>query len=155
MTIRSRALQNWHTDRCIEGCLFEALYPAPSARPFSKGLLVSYAIPYFHFSACSLRRIRARQISLDFASDDDTDRCASSCHSILRLWRDSSSRGCSVDVSYRNILLYAPIKKIPPELMLQRDLFNSSLSTVHSSPFRRFFWRYRAIPGGCFPERGR
>ena len=27
--------------RCVELCLFEALYPAPSARPFSKGLLVS------------------------------------------------------------------------------------------------------------------
>lgn len=39
--------------------------------------------------------------------------------------------------------------------MLQRDLTNNSLSTVHSSPFRRFFWRYRAIRGGCFPERGR
>ena len=27
--------------RCVELCLSEALYPAPSARPFSKGLLVS------------------------------------------------------------------------------------------------------------------
>ena len=27
--------------RCIELCFFEALYPAPLARPFSKGLLVS------------------------------------------------------------------------------------------------------------------
>ena len=27
--------------RCVELCLFEALYPAPLARPFSKGLLVS------------------------------------------------------------------------------------------------------------------
>ena len=26
---------------CVELCLFEALYPAPSARPFSKGLLIS------------------------------------------------------------------------------------------------------------------
>ena len=31
--------------RCAELCLFEALYPAPSARPFSKGLLVSYITP--------------------------------------------------------------------------------------------------------------
>ena len=33
MTIRSNALQSSHTDRCVEGCLFEALYPAPLARP--------------------------------------------------------------------------------------------------------------------------
>ena len=48
LTIRSSALHSCHTDRCVEGCLFEALYPPPSARPFSKGLLVSYAILYFH-----------------------------------------------------------------------------------------------------------
>ena len=27
--------------RCVELCLFAALYPAPLARPFSKGLLIS------------------------------------------------------------------------------------------------------------------
>ena len=41
--------------------------------PVSKGLLISYAIPYFHFSVCSLPRIRARQRSLDFASVDDME----------------------------------------------------------------------------------
>ena len=41
--------------------------------PVSKGLLVSYAILYFHFSACSLRRLRARQRSYGFAFDDDTE----------------------------------------------------------------------------------
>lgn len=54
------------------------------------------------------------------------------------LYPAPSSRGYSVGVSYCNILLDAPIKKIPPELVLQRDLTNNSLSTVQSSPFRRF-----------------
>ena len=71
--IWSSALHSCHTGRCVEGCLFEALYPAPSARLFSKGLLASYAILYFHISACSLRRIRARQRSYDFASVDDME----------------------------------------------------------------------------------
>ena len=31
--------------RCVELCLFETLYPAPLAQPFSKGLLVSYITP--------------------------------------------------------------------------------------------------------------
>ena len=48
MTIQSSALHSCHTDRSGGWCLFEALYPAPSAHPFSKGLLVSYAILYFH-----------------------------------------------------------------------------------------------------------
>ena len=30
-------------------------------------------------------------------------------------------------------------EQIPPELVLQRDLTNNALSTVRSSPFRRFF----------------
>ena len=46
MTIISHAL----LCRCGELCLFEALYPAPSARPFSKGLpprrTVSYGLSY-------------------------------------------------------------------------------------------------------------
>ena len=83
-------------DRSGGWCLFETLYPAPLARPFSKGLLKSYAIPCFCFSACSLPRIRARQRSLDFTRNDDTEwrfaqlsywslrrRSASSRHSIL------------------------------------------------------------------------
>ena len=41
--------------------------------PVSKGLLVSYAILYFHFSPCSLRRIRVSQRAHGFASDDDTE----------------------------------------------------------------------------------
>ena len=83
-----------------------------------------------------------------------TDHCVEGCL-FVPLYPAPSQKGCSVSVSYRNVLLYAPIKKIPPELVLQRDLTNNSLSTIHSSPFRRFFWRYRASPDGCFPERGR
>ena len=186
-------MHSWHTGLCVEGVPlrgtsilrlrrapfgFIGRRPSGQARrlfgwsqtreslcrtPVSKGLLVSYAIPYFHFSVCSLHRIRARQRSLDFASVDDTEwRFAQLAYWSLRGRGASScplscavSKGCSVSVSYRNVLLYAPIKKIPPELVLQRDLTNNSLSTVRSSPFHRFFWRYRAIPGGCFPERGR
>ena len=32
-------ISHWLSYRCDELCLFEALYPAPLARPFSKGLL--------------------------------------------------------------------------------------------------------------------
>ena len=134
----SSVLHSWHTDRCVEGCLFEAHLSCAFGAALLQGPTQIISNTVFSFlyqfitAHTSVRKIPR-----------------------LRLWRDSSSRGCSVDVSYRNVLLYTPIKKIPPELVLQRDLTNNSLSTVHSSPFRRFFWRYRAIPDGCFPERGR
>ena len=39
---QERRIVSYHFSyRCVELCLFEALYPAPLARPFSKGLLVS------------------------------------------------------------------------------------------------------------------
>ena len=41
MTNRTRIVSHPLSCRCVELCLFEALYPAPLARPFSKGLLVS------------------------------------------------------------------------------------------------------------------
>ena len=41
MTNRIRIISHSFSYRCVELCLSEALYPAPSARPFSKGLLVS------------------------------------------------------------------------------------------------------------------
>ena len=122
------------------------LWRAPSPRGYS-----------YHMQYCTFISQPARYVAYERGKDPTaslpmtirTDvplRIALSC---------AVSKGLSVGVSYRNVLLYAPIKKIPPELVLQRDLTNNSLSTVHSSPFRRFFWRYRAIPGGCFPERGR
>ena len=40
--------------RCSELCLFEALYPAPLARPFSKGLLEG---DYFTWTFIPLRRV--------------------------------------------------------------------------------------------------
>ena len=40
-TQERRIVSHSFSYRCVELCLFEALYPAPSARPFSKGLLVS------------------------------------------------------------------------------------------------------------------
>ena len=64
---------------CNELCLFEALYPAPLARPFSRACtqgIISWAfIP--------LRR-----------------NCASSRHSILRLWRGPSPRACTQGLSH-------------------------------------------------------
>ena len=41
MTNRIRITSHSFSYRCVELCLFEALYPAPLARPFSKGLPVS------------------------------------------------------------------------------------------------------------------
>ena len=125
----------------------------------------SYCMSYraFCFSSCAFTRIRVKQRAHGFASVDDTEwRFAQLAYWSLRrrvplraTLSCAVSKGLSVGVSYRNVLLYAPIKNIPPELVLQRDITNNFLSTVHSSPFHRFFWRYRAIPGGCFPERGR
>ena len=80
MTIRNSALHSCHTGRCAEGCLFEAHLSCA----FSKGLLVWHVIPCFRFSSYAFTRIRVNQRAHGFASDDDTDRCASSCHSILR-----------------------------------------------------------------------
>ena len=122
MTIWSSALHSWHTGLCVEGVPlrgtsilrlrrapfgFIGRRPSGQARrlfgwsqtreslcrtPVSKGLLVSYAIRYFHFSACSLRRIRARQRSLDFASVDE--RALHSCHT-------AAARGYSYGMQYR------------------------------------------------------
>ena len=41
MTNRIRITSHSFSYRCVELCLSEARYPAPLARPFSKGLLVS------------------------------------------------------------------------------------------------------------------
>ena len=37
MTIRSSVLQNWHTDRCVEGCLFEAHPSCAFGAPLLQG----------------------------------------------------------------------------------------------------------------------
>ena len=88
--------------RCGELCLFEALYPAPLARPFSKGLLAG---DYLTWVFIPLRRIVPLQgtpscafgaallqgptrgglshIGFHAAATN----CASSRHSILCLWR--------------------------------------------------------------------
>ena len=114
LTIWSSALHSWHTGLCVEGVplrgpsilrLWRAPFgfigrrPSGQARrlfgwsqtreslcrtPVSKGLLVWHVIPCFRFSSCAFTRIRVRQKSYGFASDDDTDRCASLCYSILR-----------------------------------------------------------------------
>ena len=113
MTIRSDALHSCHTDRCrrvpLRGTSILRLRRAPfgfigrrpsgQARrlfgwsqtreslcrtPVSKGLLVWHVIPCFRFSSYAFTRIRVNQRAHGFASVDDMDRYASSCHSILR-----------------------------------------------------------------------
>ena len=80
----------------------------------SKGLLVLHVIPCFRFSSCAFTRIRARQRSIDFARNDDTEwhfaqlsyrplrrRVPLRGTSILRLWRAPSPRGYSYHMQYR------------------------------------------------------
>ena len=93
--------------RCSELCLFEALYPAPLARPFSKGLRAG---DYLTWAFIPLRRIvplrgtpscafgaallqgptRGGLSHMGFHTA--AANCASSRHSILRLWRGPSPR---------------------------------------------------------------
>ena len=132
----------WLSCRCDELCLFEALYPAPLARPFSKGLLegdyltwtfipLRRVVPlqgtpscafgaallqgptredYLTWAFIPLRRIvplrgapscafgaallqrptRGGLSHMDFYTV--ATNCASSRHSILRLWRGPSPR---------------------------------------------------------------
>ena len=96
--------------RYDELCLFEALYPAPLARPFSKGLL---ADDYLTWAFMPLRRIVPLRGTLSCAFGAallqgptrrglshigfhaTTANCASPRHSILRLWRGPSPRAYS------------------------------------------------------------
>ena len=96
--------------RCDELCLFEALYPAPLARPFSKGLLAG---DYLTWAFIPLRRIVPLRGTLSCAFGAAllqgptrgglshtrfyaaAANCASSRHSILRLWRGPSPRAYS------------------------------------------------------------
>ena len=96
--------------RCDELCLFEALQPAPLARPFSKGLLER---DYLTWTFIPLQRIVPLRGTLSCAfgaallqgptrgglSHMDfyiaAANCASSRHSILRLWRGPSPRAYS------------------------------------------------------------
>ena len=97
--------------RCDELCLFKALHPAPLARPFSKGLLAG---DYLTWTFIPLRRrvvplrgalscafgaallqgpTRGGLFHMDFYTAAAS--CASSRHSILRLWRGPSPRAYS------------------------------------------------------------
>ena len=100
---------------CSELCLFEALYPAPLARPFSKGLLAG---DYLTWAFIPLRRIvplrgapscafgaallqgptRGGLSHMGFHSS--AANCASPRHSILRLWRGPSPRAYSRGMSH-------------------------------------------------------
>ena len=96
--------------RCSELCLFEALHPAPLARPFSKGL---HEGDYLTWAFIPLRRIVPLRGALSCAFGAAllqgptrgglshmgfhaaATNCASSRHSILRLWRGPSPRAYS------------------------------------------------------------
>ena len=96
--------------RCDELCLFEALHPAPLARPFSKGLLAG---DYLTLAFMPLQRIvplrGTPSCAFGAALLQGPTRgglshtrfyaaaasCASSRHSILRLWRGPSPRAYS------------------------------------------------------------
>ena len=93
-----------------ELCLSEALYPAPLARPFSKGLLAG---AYLTWAFMPLRQIVPLRGTLSCAFGAAllqgptrwglshmgfhaaTANCASLRHSILRLWRGPSPRAYS------------------------------------------------------------
>ena len=96
--------------RCGELCLFETLHPAPLARPFSKGLRTG---DYLTWTFIPLRRVvplrdtpscafgaallqgptRGGLSHMRFHAA--AANCASSRHSILRLWRGPSPRAYS------------------------------------------------------------
>ena len=96
--------------RCDELCLFEALYPAPLARPFSKGLLEGDYLtrafmplqrivplrgtPSCAFGAALLQGPTRGGLS-HMGFHAVATNCASSRHSILRLWRGPSLRAYS------------------------------------------------------------
>ena len=133
MTIRKeRFILHVSFYHSAEGCLFEALYPAPLARPFFKGLLS------WHGKAHSPSEVVPWRF-LDFARNDHTRgaivlhtsftillKGASSRHSILRLRRAPSSRGCSTGME----------KRIPLEAKLCLGDFSTSLEmTIRKERF--------------------
>ena len=101
--------------RCGELCLFKALHPAPLARPFSKGLRAG---DYLTWTFMPLRRIVPLRGTLSCAFGAAllqgptrlglshthfyaaAASCASSRHSILRLWRGPSPRACTRGLSH-------------------------------------------------------
>ena len=95
--------------RCDELCLFEALYPAPLARPFSKGLragIISHRLSCRCDELCLFEALYPAPLARPFSKglrtgiishelSSATTNCASSRHSILRLWRGPSPRAYS------------------------------------------------------------
>ncbi len=144
MTIISHGL----SFRYDELCLSEALYPLPLARPFSKGLLAG---DYLTWAFIPLRRIVPLRGTLSCAFGaallqgptrrglshmgfhTATANCASSRHSILRLWRGPSPRAYSLTIishglSYRydelclfEALYPAPLARPFSKGLLARD----------------------------------
>ena len=131
--------------RCSELCLFEALHPAPLARPFSKGLLAG---DYLICAFMPLRRIVPLRGTLSCAFGAAllqgptrgglshmgfhaaATNCASSRHSILRLWRGPSPRAYS-----RGIISHALLCRCG-ELCLFEALYPAPLARPFSKGLR-------------------
>ena len=73
LTTWSSALHNCYTERCVEGCLFEAHPSCAFGAPLLQGATRIICNIVLSFSACSLHRIRVRQRSLGFTRNDDTE----------------------------------------------------------------------------------
>ena len=70
MTIRSGTLHSWHTDRCVEGCLFEAHLSCAFGAPLLQGatrmacntvLSFLFLRIYSHTSAAKISRLRSKR----------------------------------------------------------------------------------------------
>ena len=105
--------------RCDELCLFEALHPAPLARPFSKGLLagiISHGLLYRCGELCLFEALHPAPLARPFSKGllegglshmgfyTAAASCASSRHSILRLWRGPSPRAYSRGIISHGLL---------------------------------------------------
>ena len=131
--------------RCDELCLFEALYPAPLARPFSNGLRTG---DYLTWTFIPLRRVVPLRDTPSCAFGAAllqgptrgglshtrfyaaAANCASSRHSILRLWRGPSPRAYS-----RGIISHGLLYRCG-ELCLFEALYPAPLARPFSNGLR-------------------
>ena len=131
--------------RCDELCLFEALHPAPLARPFSKGLLAGNyltwtfiplrrVVPLRGTPSCAfgaaLLQVPTRGGLSHMGFHAAATNCASSRHSILRLWRGPSPRAYS-----RGIISHA-LLCCCDELCLFEALYPAPLARPFSKGLR-------------------
>ena len=122
-------------------------------------VLSGHAMPCFRFSSCAFTRIRVRQRSLDFASDDDTElhfallsywslrrRVPLRGTSILRLRRAPSPRGYSYHMQYRTFISQ-PARYVAYE---RGKDFSASLETTIRSGALHSYHTDRCVEGCLF-----